>query len=55
MRIVKMSEVKKELLISPLFTDSDVTKQTLFPDSKEKDLKVVNFGKGVRNKFNAHD
>src|SRR4030042_1846005 len=55
MRIVKMSEVKKELLISPLFTDSDVTKQTLFPDSKEYDFKVVNFGKGVRNKFHAHD
>jgi quercetin dioxygenase-like cupin family protein len=32
-----------------------VTRQTLLPDSKEFNCNVVNFGKGVRNKFHSHD
>jgi len=32
-----------------------VTRQILLPDSKEYNLNVVNFGKGIRNKFHAHD
>ncbi len=55
MRITKLSEVKKESVSSPLFTGSDVTRQVLFPDSKEYNVNVVHFGKGVRNKFHAHD
>jgi quercetin dioxygenase-like cupin family protein len=55
MRVIKISEVKKELFSNPLFTGSDVTRQVLFPDSKEYDVNVVNFGKGVRNKFHTHD
>ena len=55
MRVVNISNVDKETFDSPLFTGSDVTKQTLLPDSKEYNLNVVNFGKGVRNKFHAHD
>lgn len=55
MRIVKISEVEKETFVSSLFTGPDVTRQVLFPDSEEYDFKVVNFGKGVRNKFHAHD
>jgi 4-carboxymuconolactone decarboxylase len=55
MRVVKMSTVHKEAFTSPLFTGSDVTRQTLLPDSKEFNLNIVNFGKGVRNKFHAHD
>ncbi|MFC1891799.1 cupin domain-containing protein [Thermodesulfobacteriota bacterium] len=55
MRVVKISDVEKDVLDSPLFTGSDVTRQILLPDSKEYDLNVVNFGKGVRNKFHAHD
>lgn len=27
----------------------------LLPDSKEFEVNVVNFGKGVRNKFHTHD
>lgn len=38
-----------------MFTGSDVTRQVLLPDSKEYNLNVVNFGKGVHNKFHAHD
>lgn len=55
MRVVKIGEVKKEPFRHPLFTGSDLTRQVLLPDSKEFDVNVVNFGKGVRNKFHAHD
>jgi len=55
MKIVKMSEVSKEPVVHPLFTERDVTRQVLVPDSKEFNVNIVNFGKGVRNKFHAHD
>ena len=55
MRVVKISKVDKDAFDSPLFTGSNVTRQILLPDSKEYNLNVVNFGKGVRNKFHAHD
>jgi quercetin dioxygenase-like cupin family protein len=55
MRVAQVSQVRKESLSSPLFTGPDVTRQILFPDSKEFNVNVVNFGKGVRNKFHAHD
>ncbi|HUL30177.1 MAG TPA: cupin domain-containing protein [Thermodesulfobacteriota bacterium] len=55
MRVAKVSEVKKESMAGPLFTGPDVTRQVLLPDSKEFNVNVVNFGKGVRNKFHAHD
>jgi len=32
-----------------------VTRQVLVPDSKEFNVNIVTFGKGVRNKFHAHD
>jgi quercetin dioxygenase-like cupin family protein len=55
MRVVKIDEVKKEAISSPLFTGSDVTRQVLVPDSREFNVTVVNFGQGLRNKFHAHD
>jgi quercetin dioxygenase-like cupin family protein len=55
MRVVKIGEVKKEPFKHPLFTGPDVTRQVLLPDSEEFEVNVVNFGKGVRNKFHAHD
>ena len=55
MKIICMSLVVKEPYAHPLFTGSDVTRQVLVPDSKEFDVNIVNFGKGVRNKFHAHD
>ena len=54
-KIVKISEVYKEPYARPLFTGPDVTRQVLVPDSKEFNVNIVNFGKGVRNKFHAHD
>ncbi|MFB0505507.1 MAG: cupin domain-containing protein [Thermodesulfobacteriota bacterium] len=55
MKIVKMNEVSKEPVAHPLFTGPDVTRQVLVPDSKEFNVNIVNFYKGVRNKFHAHD
>ena len=55
MRVVKIDEVKKEAIVSPLFTGSNVTRQVLLTDSREFNMAVVNFGRGVRNKFHAHD
>jgi quercetin dioxygenase-like cupin family protein len=55
MTIVKISEVPKEPYVTPLFTGPEVTRQSLVSDSKELRLSIVNFGKGVRNKFHIHD
>jgi quercetin dioxygenase-like cupin family protein len=55
MKIVKMNQVPKEPYGGPVFTGPDVTRQVLVPDSKEFNVIVVNFGKGVRNKFHSHD
>jgi quercetin dioxygenase-like cupin family protein len=55
MKVVRMSQVAKEPYRSPVFTGPDVTRQVLVPDSKEFNVVVVNFGKGVRNKFHSHD
>jgi quercetin dioxygenase-like cupin family protein len=55
MKIIKMSQVSKEPYGSPVFTGPDVTRQVLVPDSKEFNVIIVNFGKGVRNKFHSHD
>ena len=55
MRVVNMNAVEKENFSSNLFTGTDVSRQAILPDSKEYNFFVVNFGKGVRNKFHAHD
>ncbi len=54
MRVIKIDGVKKEPASGALFT-GPVTRQILLPDSKEFNVNVVNFGKGVRNKFHSHD
>jgi quercetin dioxygenase-like cupin family protein len=54
MRVTKISDVKKEPATSPVFT-GPVTRQVLLPDSKEFNVNMVNFGKGVRYKFHSHD
>ena len=55
MKVVKMSAVAKEPAESTLFTGPDVTRQSLLPDSKDLRVGIVNFGKGMRNKFHSHD
>jgi quercetin dioxygenase-like cupin family protein len=55
MKIIKMNAVPKEPYINPLFTGTNVTKQFLVSDSKDLQLSLINFGKGIRNKFHIHD
>lgn len=54
MNVVNMNQAAKEPLDNALFTNA-VALQTLAPDSREFDVNVVHFDKGVRNKFHAHD
>jgi len=55
MKIVKMNEVPKKSHVTPLFTGPEVTTQSLLPESKDLRVSIVNFGKGVKNKFHQHD
>jgi quercetin dioxygenase-like cupin family protein len=55
MKIIKMNEVPKEPYTIPLFTGPNVTSQALVSDSRDLRVSIVNFGKGVRNKFHMHD
>jgi 4-carboxymuconolactone decarboxylase len=55
MKIVSSRRVEKERFIHPLFTGDDVTQQVILSESEEYEMSIVSFGKGVRNKFHAHD
>jgi quercetin dioxygenase-like cupin family protein len=55
MKIVKTNGTAKEPFRNPIFTGLDVTLQRLFPESRDFNFNIVNFGKGVRNKFHTHD
>ncbi len=55
MKIIKSNQIKKEQVNTPLFTGTDVTRQVLLPESKEYEMSIVCFGKGIRNKFHTHD
>jgi hypothetical protein len=37
MKVVKMDEIAKEVLINPVFTGREVTRQPLLPESKESE------------------
>ena len=55
MHIVSIKDVPKNPRNSPLFTGTDVTDQPLIPEGSDYNMSVVNFGKGVRNKFHCHE
>ena len=55
MKVIKMNKIPKESFARPIFTGTDVTRQVLLPESKDFNLNIVNFGKGVRNKLHIHD
>jgi len=55
MKVTKMSEVPKEPNVTKLFTGPNVTRQSLLPESKDLRIGIINFGKGIRNKFHSHD
>ncbi len=54
MKIIKPNEIQKEPYARPLFTGSDVTRQPLVSEGKDLTVTIINFGKGVRNKFHKH-
>ena len=56
MEVVNIGKVPKKPFGTPLFTGEEVTIQPLVDDEQRGyTVSVVNFGKGVRNKFHAHD
>jgi quercetin dioxygenase-like cupin family protein len=55
MKIIRMEKTLKEPFVSPIFTGDGVTIQKLVPDSRDFNLNVVHFPKGVGNKFHTHD
>ena len=55
MHVVTMNDVTKIPLVNPLFTGEDVTAQPLIPEGGDYNMSVVNFGRGVRNKFHIHE
>lgn len=54
MKIAKMNEVPKAPVSGRLFT-GEVSRQPLVSESKELRVTIINFAKGVRNKFHIHD
>ncbi len=55
MKIANINKVPKEVFINPIFTGREVTRQVLLPESKEYEVNIISFGKGIRNKFHSHD
>ena len=55
MEVRRISEVKKEPAVGPLFTSADVTLQPLAPSSNDFNISVVSFGAGVCNKLHYHE
>ncbi len=54
MKFFRTSEIPRVQHIAPLFTGPDMTRQALELGSKDLRMGIVNFGKGMRNKFHAH-
>ena len=54
MNVVSINDVPKATRETPLFT-GEVTVQPLIPEGGDYNMAVVNFGKGVRNKFHTHE
>ena len=54
MDVVHMDRVEKISYQKPLFSGPEVTLQELLPASAAYRVNIVNFGKGVRNKFHYH-
>jgi quercetin dioxygenase-like cupin family protein len=55
MDVVSIKDVPENPYTSPLFTSDDVTIQPLAAEGGDYNMSIVNFGKGVRNKFHKHE
>ena len=56
MKVVKTSELPKDAVNTPLFTGTQVYRQTIIDpaDSQSFNFSIVNFSAGSRNKFHQH-
>ena len=56
MKVVKITELDKEPVSTPLFTGTQVFRQTIVKpeESQNFNFSVVNFSAGSRNKFHQH-
>ena len=56
MRVIKINEIEKELIDSPLFKGGQVTRQPLVPEdiSPNFSMHMINFDKGAKNKWHIH-
>ncbi|RJQ49009.1 MAG: cupin domain-containing protein [Desulfobacteraceae bacterium] len=54
MHIVRIKDIPKTPRLSSLFTGNEVTAQQLIPEGGDFNMSVINFGRGVRNKFHVH-
>jgi len=54
MHVVSIDDVPKVQRVSPLFTSEEVSVQQLLPEGGDYTMNVVNFGRGVRNRFHVH-
>ena len=56
MKVMRMEQVSKEPVASPLFTGGPVTRQPLVSRDMGKNMtaSVVNFSKGAKNKYHIH-
>jgi quercetin dioxygenase-like cupin family protein len=56
MKVSRTSEIPEVPAQSPLFTGEAVTRQVLTPPEITTNLNcaIVNFGRGIRNKFHTH-
>lgn len=57
MKVIKLQEIPKEPVDSPLFKGGQVTRQPVVPEDISPDFNMVmiNFEKGARNKWHRHD
>ena len=54
MQVVRPADVTPEPFSSDLFT-GPVTRQPVAPASKEFNVSIISFGRGVRNKLHTHE
>ncbi len=50
MKVVNMNKISKEVIINPIFTGREVTRQVLLPESKEYEVDIINFMPMIMNR-----
>ena len=55
MNVVRPSEVAGEPYLNDIFTGPGVTRQPLAPGSRDYNVNIIAFSKGIRTKFHTHE